>query len=116
MREGVKNFINSPAWTELKAVLSEFWSDYNSEGWDNASHNFFQKADFEGEAHALETMGLEQGCTVQEIRKRFRDLSLIWHPDQHPEDQKEMAQEKFIELENAKEILIKIANRKAKKF
>ena len=114
LREGVKNFLNSPAWAEFKTIMHELWSDYWEEGWDNASSNFYRKADFEGEGHALEVMGLEQGCGVQEIRKRFRELSLIWHPDKHFGEDKKEAQDKFIEIENAKEVLIKIANRRHK--
>ena len=115
LRDGVKNFMNSPAWSEFKTMMYEFWYDYQSEGWDNASHNFFQKADLEGEAHALEIMGLKEGCTTSEIKKRFRDLSKKWHPDQHPSSSKLEAQEKFIEIETAKETLLKIANRRERK-
>lgn len=114
LRDGVKNFLNSPAWGEFKTIMYELWSDYSEEGWENASSNFYRKADLEGEGHALEVMELEAGCGVQEIRKRFRELSLIWHPDKHFGEDKKVAQDKFIEIENAKEVLIKIANRRKK--
>ena len=115
LRDGVKNFRNSPAWNEFKSIMSEFWTDYQSNGWENASHKFYQRADLEGESHALEIMGLQEGCTTSEIKKRFREMSMKWHPDKHPGDTKQVAQDKFIEMENARETLLKIAARRERK-
>ena len=112
LRDGVRNFMNSPAWYELKSIMYDLWYDYRSEGWENASNKFILKADFEGEAHALQVMELREGCNSSEIKKKFRELSKIWHPDQHPGDTKLEAQEKFIEIEKAKETLLKIASRR----
>ena len=112
LREGIKNFMNSPAWTELKMIFWEFVDDVMNEGWENATNKFLEKADIEGEDHALEVMGLEEDCTTSEIRKRFRELSKEWHPDKHHGQDRVEAQDKFIEIEQAKETLLKIAKRK----
>lgn len=33
-----------------------------------------------------EALGLEQGASASEIRKAYRRLALIYHPDKNPED------------------------------
>jgi curved DNA-binding protein CbpA len=48
---------------------------------------------------------VEPDATTQQIRQAFRRLSLRWHPDKHPPEQKEMATEKFQEITKAYEIL-----------
>lgn len=58
-------------------------------------------------------MGLKATATQQEITSRYRKLSRDWHPDKHkdPEAKKE-AQEKFIEIQQAYEILSKIKSQR----
>ncbi|KAJ7770504.1 hypothetical protein B0H16DRAFT_1306809 [Mycena metata] len=40
-----------------------------------------------------------------EIHERHRSLSLLFHPDKHPEDSKSVAAEKFLEIQKAYEVL-----------
>jgi len=59
-------------------------------------------------AHALEVLGLEQGATVDQIRKRHRELVRKFHPDAQPNlgpvAQKE-ATERFTAIQRAYETL-----------
>jgi len=34
----------------------------------------------------LETLGLEPGASVGDVKKAYRDLSKVWHPDRFAED------------------------------
>jgi preprotein translocase subunit Sec63 len=34
----------------------------------------------------LKTLGLESGASREEVKKAFRDLSKVWHPDRFAED------------------------------
>ncbi|CAJ1363350.1 unnamed protein product [Effrenium voratum] len=51
-----------------------------------------------------EALGLEQGASASEIRKAYRRLALIYHPDKNPEDP-EAAAETFRRLAEAYEAL-----------
>ncbi|GFX40398.1 dnaJ subfamily C member 22 [Trichonephila clavipes] len=54
-------------------------------------------------------LGLNGSPTQQQITTRYRKLSREWHPDKHKYlEQKQLAQEKFIEIQQAYEILSKI--------
>uniref|UniRef100_A0A6Q2XRV8 DnaJ homolog subfamily C member 5B n=1 Tax=Esox lucius TaxID=8010 RepID=A0A6Q2XRV8_ESOLU len=56
-----------------------------------------------------QVMGLEKGCTHDDIKKSYRKLALRYHPDKNP-DNPEMA-EKFKELNSAHSILSDITKR-----
>eukprot|EP00457_Paulinella_chromatophora_P004461 gb/GEZN01004473.1/.p1 GENE.gb/GEZN01004473.1/~~gb/GEZN01004473.1/.p1 ORF type:complete len:488 (-),score=97.20 gb/GEZN01004473.1/:398-1861(-) len=49
-------------------------------------------------------LGLKNDCTEREVKKAFRTLALIWHPDKH-EENKDEAEAKFREIAEAHEIL-----------
>ena len=50
---------------------------------------------------------------IVQIKTAYKKLALKWHPDKHPEDQKEMATEKFKLVSEAYSIL---SNEKRRKY
>jgi len=48
---------------------------------------------------------VEKTATDRDIKKAFRKLALIWHPDKHEESQKEEAEKKFKEVAEAHDVL-----------
>jgi curved DNA-binding protein CbpA len=56
-----------------------------------------------------EILGLTSSCTAQEIRKSYRQLALLWHPDKHTN--KEEAQEEFMFINEAYNILSDVKKR-----
>lgn len=36
--------------------------------------------------HAFETLEIDEGASLSEIKKAYRDLALIWHPDHHTQN------------------------------
>ena len=49
-------------------------------------------------------LDLEPGASIENVKKAFRELSHIWHPDNHvkkPEDIQARAEEKFKEISQA---------------
>jgi O-acetyl-ADP-ribose deacetylase (regulator of RNase III) len=58
----------------------------------------------ETDAHKL--LGIESNANPDEIRKAFKKQALKWHPDKHPAEKKEVAEEMFKKIANAYEKLI----------
>lgn len=54
-------------------------------------------------------LGVEEGANASEIRKAYRRLALIYHPDKNPEDP-EAAAETFRRLADAYEALMAAAD------
>lgn len=52
-----------------------------------------------------DVLGIKSDASEQEIRKAYKDLSKIWHPDRHPPETKEEATKKFQEITGANAIL-----------
>jgi len=50
-----------------------------------------------------EVLGVRREASLKEIRKAYRDLSLKWHPDKNKGNAE--AEERFVELSNAYEVL-----------
>jgi DnaJ-class molecular chaperone len=51
----------------------------------------------------LEVLELNENCTEEDVKRNFRRLSFLYHPDKHPEDKK--SEESFKKLVNAYELI-----------
>ena len=49
-------------------------------------------------------LGIPRSASQKQIKKAYRKAAMEWHPDKHPDDQ-ETANAKFIEINNAYEVL-----------
>lgn len=58
------------------------------------------------------TLGVSRRAGVEELRKAYRRLAVQWHPDKNPEN-REQAEAKFKQLNNAYDILVDPAKRAA---
>lgn len=52
-----------------------------------------------------ETLEITQTSTLDEIKKSYKRLSLLWHPDRHSLDKRQQAESKFKEISHAYQIL-----------
>jgi molecular chaperone DnaJ len=52
-----------------------------------------------------EILGIKKEATQEEVDVAYRSLARKWHPDMHPDDQKEVATEQFKRVAEAYEIL-----------
>ena len=57
-----------------------------------------------------QTLEVQRGATEREMKKAYRRLSMLYHPDKNP-DNPEVAQAKFVEVAHAYEILSDAARR-----
>ena len=55
-------------------------------------------------------MGVVKAANVDEIKKAYRKLAIKFHPDKNPNDK--AAEEKFIEISEANEVLSDVEKRK----
>ena len=55
-------------------------------------------------------LDLDSNCTIQDIKKSYRELAIKWHPDKN--DNKEEAEKKFKEISEAYQILSDETKRK----
>ena len=52
-----------------------------------------------------EQLGVEREATLAQVKTAFKKLALKWHPDKHPEAEREAATEKFKEISAAYSVL-----------
>ncbi|KAJ6623372.1 DnaJ like subfamily C member 22, partial [Pseudolycoriella hygida] len=110
VHEAVSNFFKSAFWNDLKRSLIEVWNSFKHHG------QMIDMIDADGEQNAFKTLGLPPTATQSEITSAFRRLSKENHPDKvKGEVEKRKAQEKFMEISNAYEVLSKIKSKRKRK-
>lgn len=113
LRDAVNHFFNSPVWLEFRDVLKQLFEEGQKNGWDKLYDDFVKALDPRGEQNAYRVLGLTENASQQEIRRRYKKLAIKWHPDKNP-DNKDIAQKKFMEVQEAYEILSHVKSRRAK--
>ena len=114
VREVIHNFFKSPHWTRLKSSLWKVYEEFRQHGWESAKHTLTGMADFEGEDRARTILGVANNATQREVKERYRELAKLWHPDKHHGDAKDTANERFMEIKEAYEILDNLFTRRDK--
>lgn len=56
---------------------------------------------------ALHSLDLAPGASLDDVKKSYRELALIWHPDKVPERVKDRATAKFTEINEAYQWLVR---------
>jgi len=104
VRDSVNHFFKSPAWMEFKATMSELYEHGKQHGWKNLYNEFVKALDPKGVANARKVLGVGEDASQDDIKKVYKKLVRKWHPDKH-KGNKEDAQQKFMEIQNAYDIL-----------
>jgi len=113
LRDAVGNFLKSPLVQEFTRSCGEHWNHMLEHGFWSTWSRLVDSLDPFGEKNALKVLGLQQGASQDEIKSRYRELSKQWHPDKN-KDNKEQAQEMFVEIQKAYENLSEMKNRRRK--
>ncbi len=61
--------------------------------------------------NALSTLDLEPGSSLADVKKSYRELALIWHPDKVPDQVKGRATSKFTQINDAYQWLLRNPDR-----
>ena len=63
-------------------------------------------ADFTQIDAARKTLGLGEDASMEEIKEAYRELSLTFHPDRCPEKDKKRCEERFKQINRAKDTIM----------
>ena len=106
LTDSIVHFFKSPVWLDFR---STFWTLYvkgESKEWQNFYDDVVQSFDPTGERNARAVLGVDQDDASEDIiRRQYKKLIFQWHPDRYKGDDTDMAQKKFIEIQQAYELL-----------
>ncbi|CAD7092524.1 unnamed protein product [Hermetia illucens] len=109
VHEAIKNLLMSPWWTDLKQSLYDTWQYAQHNGWYETWKQIIDTMDIDGEQNAYKVLGISATASQTEITSAWRKLSKENHPDKVKDESKRReAQEKFMEIQQAYEVLSKI--------
>lgn len=109
LRDSVVHFFKSPAWMDFK---NTFWNLYTKQEesngeWKKFYQDILQAFDPTGENYAQDILGVSVRADDEDIRKAYKKLVVKWHPDRYKGTDKQQAEKKFIEIQQAYELLQK---------
>jgi len=105
IRDSVNHFFKSPAWLEFKNTLWQLYEEGQRNGWRNLYDELVKALDPKGEANARKVLDVTETTTREEIKKTYKKLVRKWHPDKYKGEDRAYAEKKFMEIQEAYEIL-----------
>ncbi|KAK5642835.1 hypothetical protein RI129_009002 [Pyrocoelia pectoralis] len=116
VHEALHHFFTSPWWTDLKQSLYDVYIFAQHHGWYEVWKQIIDLSDPQGEQNAYKVLGVSPTASQSEITSRWRHLSREWHPDKVKDPQlKSEAQNKFMEIQQAYDILSNIKTKRKRK-
>ncbi|PZC79763.1 hypothetical protein B5X24_HaOG215854 [Helicoverpa armigera] len=104
--EALHHFFTSPWWLDVKQCLLETYQYAQHHGWYEVWKQIIDLSDPHGEQNAYKVLGVDRDASQQEITSTWRKLSREHHPDKvKDEKERRAAQERFMEIQQAYEIL-----------
>ncbi|XP_018318722.1 dnaJ homolog subfamily C member 22 [Agrilus planipennis] len=114
--EAIHHLFTSPWWTDLKRSLYDTYQFAQHNGWYEVWKQIIDLFDPQGEQNSYKVLGLSPTASQSEITARWRHLSREWHPDKVKDPtQQRIAQEKFMEIQQAYEILSNLKSKRRRK-
>lgn len=116
VHEAIHHFFTSPWWTDIKSALNEIYTYAQHHGWYEIWKQIIDMSDPHGENNAYKVLGLSPDASQTEITARWRKMSRESHPDKVKDPSlQRAAQEKFMEIQQAYEILSNVKNKRNRK-
>lgn len=108
LRHAVTEFFESPAWVDTKLAIDQFYTEVWHIGILGALGRLIDKdTSTMSEEAAYIILDVPSNITSKALKKHFRNISLTYHPDKHPEETREAANIKFLEMKLAFETVDK---------
>lgn len=115
-KEAAIHFFNSPFWRDFQNVMKDIWNYYQHYGWTGIWKEIITNLDPQGESNAMKILELPDTASQEEITARYKKLARQWHPDRHKDPaEKAIAQDKFMEIQKAYEVLSKMKNQRLRR-
>lgn len=116
VHEAIQHFFTSALWTDLKQSIYDLYQYAQHHGWYEIWKQIIDLSDPQGEQNAYKVLGLGPHASQSEITAKWRSLSREFHPDKVKDPSKvREAQEKFMEIQQAYEILSNIKTKRKRK-
>ncbi|KAJ2954023.1 hypothetical protein O0L34_g2234 [Tuta absoluta] len=114
--EALHHFFTSPWWLDVKQCLYDTYQHAQHHGWYDVWRQIIELSDPHGEQNAYKVLGLGPDASQQEITSTWRRLSRENHPDKAKDEVKRRAaQDRFMEIQQAYEILSNSKHRRNRK-
>lgn len=116
IHEAIHHFFTSPWWVDLHQSFTDIYEFAKHHGWYETWRQIVDLSDPHGEINAYKVLGVDSGASQAEITSKYRALSKEFHPDKVQDPAKKAeAQTKFMEIQQAYEILSNIKTRRKNK-
>lgn len=113
LHEAVQQFFTSPWWADLQQSLYDLYLYAQHHGWYEVWKQLLELDDTQDVEKAYKILGVNPNSSQQEITAQWRLLSRTHHPDKVKDESKRReAQEHFMEIQQAYEILSNSKNRR----
>jgi hypothetical protein len=107
--DSLVDFFHSPSWHQFKNAMSELKLYIQIHGIRGLYQNLKAWAGENLEQEAYQVLGVQPNATRDEIMKQYRKLVRQWHPDKQKDESKRAeAQERFIAIVEAHQVLMKV--------
>lgn len=113
LREALSDFLSSEEWQRLQSQLTLLVAQARELGLRAALHALFAPTHTGMTVEeACVVLGVGEEAEVVEVKKRFRALTLEFHPDKQPPEAREEASSKFMVIRTAYDTLMNMKKKK----
>ncbi|OQR67718.1 dnaJsubfamily C member 22-like [Tropilaelaps mercedesae] len=113
--DSVRNFFSSSAWQNFKKSMLTLYSYVKYHGWRSLWEDVVKAFDMTDTDSAWKVLGISKSATDQEIKAVYKTLARQFHPDKVKDpEERQAAQEKFMEIQKAYELLSKTKHKRHK--
>ncbi|XP_067640887.1 dnaJ homolog subfamily C member 22 [Eurosta solidaginis] len=116
IHEALRNFLTSAWWTDFTQALKDTYQYGQHHGWYETWKEIFESMDVDGERNSYKVLGVGATASQAEITSAYRKLSKEFHPDKVKDEKlKATANQRFIEIQQAYNVLSKIKSSRRRK-
>ncbi|KAH8291734.1 hypothetical protein KR018_012630, partial [Drosophila ironensis] len=116
VHEALRDFLKADWWSELKTNLYDSYIYCQRNGWYQTIKELLESMDLDKDANAYKVLGVSATVSQAELTAVYRKLCKEYHPDKvKDEKQRAEAHKRFIEIQQAYNLLSKIKSSRRRK-